>query len=147
MTFIGYDKNEEMISRAAAANIYENCVFYANPYEFITWLKEHHYGIDECALNLSSIIHEVYSYSTKEEIDEFWSFVNYTGFKYIIIRDMCLDENAHRASLKEDLFSTMATNLTSTQAQPYVVFLLYMILKIRKYSILIKTVFNLLKTL
>ena len=27
MTFIGYDKNEEMISRAAAANTYENCVF------------------------------------------------------------------------------------------------------------------------
>lgn len=103
MTFIGYDKNEEMISRATAANTYENCMFYSQSDNFLTWIQAHNYTMDECALNLSSVIHEVYSYSTKEEIDEFWNFVNYIGFKYIIIRDMCLDENAHRASLKEDL--------------------------------------------
>lgn len=118
MTFIGYDKNEEMISRAAAANTYENCVFYANPYEFITWLKEHHYGIDECALNLSSIIHEVYSYSSEEGIDDFWHFVNSVGFKYIIIRDMCLDENAHRASLKEDLIK-VKSNYSAAAIQEF----------------------------
>lgn len=103
MFFIGYDKSEEMIGRAAEANTYENCVFYSHPMNFLAWLQAHHHTIDECALNLSSIIHEVYSYSTKDEIEEFWHFVNFMGFKYIIIRDMCLDENAHRASLKEDL--------------------------------------------
>lgn len=103
MTFIGYDKNEEMISRAAAMNTYENCVFYSQSDNFLAWIQAHNYTMDECALNLSSIIHEIYSYSTEDEIDDFWYFVNFIGFKYIIIRDMCLDENAHRASLKEDL--------------------------------------------
>lgn len=71
MTFIGYDKNEDMISRADAANIYENCLFYSQPYNFLPWIEAHNYTIDECALNLSSIIHEVYSYSSEEGIDDF----------------------------------------------------------------------------
>lgn len=118
MFFIGYDKNEEMIGRAAEANTYENCVFYSHPMNFLAWLHANHHTIDECALNLSSIIHEVYSYSTKDEIEEFWHFVNFMGFKYIIIRDMCLDENAHRASLKEDLIK-VKSNYSAAAIQEF----------------------------
>lgn len=42
MTFIGYDKNEDMISRAAKVNAYENCVFYSHPMNFLAWLQAHH---------------------------------------------------------------------------------------------------------
>lgn len=41
MTFIGYDKNEEMISRAAAANTYKNCLFYSKSYNFLSWIQAH----------------------------------------------------------------------------------------------------------
>ncbi|EXG87758.1 hypothetical protein K413DRAFT_4657 [Clostridium sp. ASBs410] len=39
-------------------------------------------------LNLSSVIHEVYSYSSSNTIEEFWSNVFNGGFKYISIRDL-----------------------------------------------------------
>lgn len=39
-------------------------------------------------LNLSSVIHEVYSYSSSNTIDQFWSNVFNGGFKYISIRDL-----------------------------------------------------------
>lgn len=49
------------------------------------------FNYKEAALNLSSVIHEIYSYSTKEQIDAFWNTVKNTGYKYIIIRDMMTD--------------------------------------------------------
>lgn len=57
-------------------------------------------GLDasKSALNISSVIHEVYSYCTPEEIDEFWDGVNNSGYKYIIIRDMIRDVPEDRAS-------------------------------------------------
>ncbi len=39
-------------------------------------------------LNLSSVIHEVYSYSSSNAIKKFWSNVFNSGFKYISIRDL-----------------------------------------------------------
>lgn len=68
MFFIGYDKSEEMIGRAAKANTYENCVFYSHPMNFLAWLQAHHHTIDECALNLSSIIHEIYAIAQKMKL-------------------------------------------------------------------------------
>ena len=55
------------------------------------------------ALNLSSLIHEVYSYGTAESIAQFWQFVTGSGFGYLVIRDMCMDVTAHRPALKEDV--------------------------------------------
>lgn len=40
-------------------------------------------------LVLSSVLHELYSYGTEEEIKGFWQYVYGTGFKFIVIRDMC----------------------------------------------------------
>lgn len=54
--------------------------------------------VSKSALNLSSVIHEVYSYCTPEEIDAFWNGVNNSGYKYIIIRDMIRDVPKDRAS-------------------------------------------------
>lgn len=42
-------------------------------------------------LFLSSVLHELYSYKTTDEIEEFWKFVFESGFKYIVIRDMMPD--------------------------------------------------------
>jgi SAM-dependent methyltransferase len=40
---------------------------------------------------LSSLLHEVYSYSTPEQIQSFWKFIFDSGFKYVVIRDMMPD--------------------------------------------------------
>lgn len=38
-------------------------------------------------LNISSVIHEVYSYCSEDQIDEFWDNIFDIGFRYVAIRD------------------------------------------------------------
>ena len=103
IAFVGYDASAEMIEHAISNKTYKNVSFIDNLDNFSTWLSENNFTSNQCAINLSSLIHEVYSYSSIQEIEEFWNFVNKSGFEYIIIRDMCLDAAAHRPALKEDL--------------------------------------------
>ena len=55
------------------------------------------------ALILSSVIHEVFHYSGRTEIDEFWNMVFNTGFEYIVIRDMVPSRAVDRASCPNDV--------------------------------------------
>ena len=48
-------------------------------------------------LNLSSVIHEIYSYCDLDTIDEFWHNVFHKNFKYISIRDLMVSEKTNRA--------------------------------------------------
>ena len=73
------------------------------PGELRAWAAEKRLDFRNTALNLSSLIHEVYSYGTPESIEEFWRFVTGSGFGYIANRDMCLDRSADRPALKEDV--------------------------------------------
>ena len=45
------------------------------------------------ALNLSSVLHEVYSYGSPEYIKNFWSTINEEKYSYIFIRDMMYDDS------------------------------------------------------
>lgn len=45
------------------------------------------------ALNLSSVLHEVYSYGSPEYIKTFWNTVNEEKYSYIFIRDMMYDDS------------------------------------------------------
>ena len=47
-------------------------------------------------INISSTIHEVYSYGTKADVSEFWERVYGSGFKYITVRDMMYSEALER---------------------------------------------------
>jgi hypothetical protein len=47
-------------------------------------------------LILSSVIHEVYSYSNMKQILEFWHHVTNTNFDYIVVRDMCPTKDIDR---------------------------------------------------
>ena len=104
MIYIGYDLDEEMIRQAKerCKNL-DNVVLFSSLDDFHTWSIETGLDFKKTALNLSSLIHEVYSYGTEQSISEFWKFVTGIGFGYIAIRDMCLDRSAHRPSLKEDV--------------------------------------------
>lgn len=47
-------------------------------------------------LNMSSVIHEVYSYLSSKEIAHFWDRVFNSGFEYISIRDMMISFDTER---------------------------------------------------
>lgn len=87
--YIGYDNNPEMIriaqtKSAGISNISFTDIFPSNVYG------------KSSLLNLSSVIHEIYSYCNEDEIYEFWNNVFLSEFKYISIRDLCVSKNVNR---------------------------------------------------
>lgn len=105
ITYCGYDNNSDMIQIAESQNRNGSGIKFCKQLnELRDYLNNYHHPT-KTAILLSSVIHEVYSYSKEEDIDKFWKFITAEShFKYIIIRDMCLDDSAHRPSLKEDVF-------------------------------------------
>lgn len=83
MLGIGYDIEESYNPQCKYC--YDN-VFMCDSLEKFKKNKAKFRG--ESVLNLSSVIHEIYSYSTEDEIKEFWDMVFNSGFDYISIRDM-----------------------------------------------------------
>lgn len=81
--YIGYDINPEMLE-IAKKNVPSAL--------FVSSLNELDIRFDDCLLNISSTIHEVYSYSTDGEIEDFWNRVFNSGYKYITIRDIMLSK-------------------------------------------------------
>lgn len=51
---------------------------------------------DHAVLNMSSVLHEVYSYLDKEQIENFWYNVFIGDYEYIVIRDMMVSNNTYR---------------------------------------------------
>lgn len=76
---VGYDISEEMIRLARSG---QPDVFFTADWSEI--------GVPpgRTMLNLSSVIHEVYSYGTGADIALFWDRVFQSGFRYIAVRDM-----------------------------------------------------------
>lgn len=85
---IGYDISLKMLEEAKSMSpsdfIFSNSL--ANLERVVC--KQREEGKKVCLI-LSSVIHEIYSYSTPQEIHDFWVFANEWGlFDYIAIRDM-----------------------------------------------------------
>lgn len=55
------------------------------------------------ALILNSVIHEVFHYGSKADIDIFWKRVLESGFHYIVIRDMVPSRSVDRVSCINDV--------------------------------------------
>lgn len=81
--FIGYDISQTMIE-AAKENV-PNVEFYSN------W-DEIQLNPEESLVNISSTIHEVYSYGTEADVAQFWDRMLRSGFKYVSIRDMMVSD-------------------------------------------------------
>ena len=92
--YIGYDISSEMIA-AARRNVPDA--------EFYTDWNEMKAPFESSLLNISSTVHEVYSYGTKDDISIFWQRVFGSGFKYVTIRDMMLSENDFIPALRSDI--------------------------------------------
>lgn len=56
----------------------------------------------ESLLNLSSVFHEIYAYSTIDEIRNFWRLLFNSNFKYIVIRDMFVSEETLTQTYSKD---------------------------------------------
>lgn len=92
--YIGYDISEEMIE--LAKDIAPEASFISN------W-NDIKVSPENTLLNISSTLHEVYSYGTEESINEFWDRVFNSGFKYIAIRDMMLSDKIKLMSAESDV--------------------------------------------
>jgi hypothetical protein len=81
---IGYDLDDTMLSKAKS-RLGKKAIFTNNWYDAVKYTT----GYKNPLLNLSSVIHEVYSYSRPAVISQFWNSQVFGGdFKYITIRDM-----------------------------------------------------------
>ena len=95
--YLGYDNSLDMIKRARTFTLRSfgpdvNIGFLLPNEKIENYINnEQNY-----LLNLSSVIHEVYSYSKPEEINVFWNQVLYNNFKYIAIRDFCVSKSINR---------------------------------------------------
>ena len=85
INLIGVDNNNKMLDRALSNCLTMQAVGSLDEVE----VKENY------LLNLSSVIHEVYSYCSDEEIEDFWNHVFNDNYKYIAIRDMMVDRSVN----------------------------------------------------
>jgi len=85
---IGVDNSEEM-RREAKLN-YKDCSYVDNLDTILEVDKSN------ALFNASSVIHEIYSYLNKDEIEHFWNNVFNSGYKYICIRDMMVSDKTNR---------------------------------------------------
>lgn len=97
--YIGYDINPEMVRIARSKSIGNSNISFTNTFPESIYKNS--------LLNLSSVIHEVYSYCSNNEIEEFWNNVFLSGFDYISIRDMCVLESVDRPTNKIDYWKLM----------------------------------------
>lgn len=89
---IGYDLDDSMLEKASLV-LGEDALLTSSWDEVVQELKNYNSPL----LNLSSVIHEVYSYSHSSVIKKFWEkqvFGN--SFKFITIRDMIPSVNIHK---------------------------------------------------
>ena len=92
--YLGYDISSDMID-AARKNV-DNAEFYDD------WEKID-IPFDKSLINISSTIHEVYSYGNDEDIKVFWDRVFGSGFRYVAIRDMMFRDVQDRPADEEQL--------------------------------------------
>lgn len=95
--YIGYDIDEEMAKKALhnLENVFVTSNFKA--------LKEKLFHLKKTVvINLSSVVHEVYSYRNVEEIDEFWETV-FEVADIVVIRDMIFEQSMDRNSNPNDI--------------------------------------------
>lgn len=93
----GYDNNSSMVEFAERK--YSDIATFGTDFDGI---MAEYVKLETSVLNLSSVIHEVYSYSKPEEITQFWERVFTYNFKFISIRDLCVSNSCQRESSPND---------------------------------------------
>ena len=92
--YAGYDISRSMIE-AARKNV-------SDARFFDDW-QQIDIPFEDSLINISSTIHEVYSYCDKKDIELFWERVFGSGFRYVTIRDMMFSQSENTPVRKEQL--------------------------------------------
>lgn len=92
ITFIGYDRNEELLNRAMrTAPYFSNVTFFHNTDDIINFISlTLKFKSSEICINFSCVLHEVYSSTGGWSI--IYDLITTLNPKYITIRDMYCDE-------------------------------------------------------
>lgn len=104
---IGYDLNPSMLEKAKR-NV-PNGYFTTNWEDVKTIINNY----EKPLLLLSSVIHEVYSYSHGNEISLFWNRVFKSHFKYIFIRDMIPSSKLDSMSVSDSDYNKIKDNISN----------------------------------
>jgi hypothetical protein len=99
-TYIGYDISSDMLSAAQSNNKKSDKIIFTEDWNLVEQKVKEEKGIS--LLTLNSVLHEVYSYSPKEEYEHFWSQAFRTGFTYISIRDMMMRQKKYDKVIPKD---------------------------------------------
>ncbi len=99
--YLGYDCSETMISFAKKTFPGESSssVEFTTSWEVVessTAFWEQRGPRYKTVIILSSVIHEIYSYESKEGVEEFWKKVK--GFDFVVVRDMMCSSTINRQS-------------------------------------------------
>ena len=123
-SYIGYDISDTMIN-LAKSNFHGDAntdIHYFNDWNDVekqlkTYIAQSGWYVQKkFVLILSSVIHEVYSYSNMKQILEFWHHVTNTNFDYIVVRDMCPTKDIDRPT---DKFMLHTLNNIIRDHKPY----------------------------
>ena len=123
-SYIGYDISDTMINLAKAnfhGDVDTDIYYFTDWKEVEKQLETYithgtYYEQKKYVLILSSVIHEVYSYSNMKQILEFWHHVTNTNFDYIVVRDMCPTKDIDRPT---DEFMLHTLNNMIRDHKPY----------------------------
>jgi len=92
--YVGYDISVPMLELAREKN--PGVEFFSDWNILLTYLGT---LAGNKAVLLNSLIHEVYSYGSPEDVDIFWKRIyDKNTFKYVVIRDMVVEESITRKS-------------------------------------------------
>lgn len=93
--YYGFDISEDMIQEAKKKNP-EIAHNFTSDWSYISDRIPSLRGEGKISVLLSSIIHEVYSYGTGNDVETFWDRIFNDGFDYIVIRDMMPSTSMNR---------------------------------------------------
>lgn len=98
--YFGYDINPEMI--AQAKELVSEAEFFSDWDIMMDAIDKQGIKTDDCLINISSVIHEVYSYGKDIDIKNFYDRIFNSNFHYIAIRDM-MPQSSYQTINKDDL--------------------------------------------
>lgn len=94
LNYYGIDNDEKMLEL-----LKEKC-----PYAFINSnISDLNINTENALINFSSVVHEIFYYMKKEDIEQFWNDVFNKNFKYIVVRDIMCDESINRPADIDDV--------------------------------------------
>jgi len=100
-TYIGFDIDDKMLEKAKNKCHESNHIFTSNWDNVESLIKN-----KKATVLLSSVIHEVYAYGTRKDVDNVWERV-FNGFEYIVIRDMIPSISMDKPSNINDIQKVM----------------------------------------